>query len=95
MVVFEVRFGQVSMQVRRAGMMELPVHRALKQRKECFGRVRRGAVAHIFVSRMVHSAVAEKRWDLRLACVTRILRNVFELRQLRAANAPDLRAQQA
>ena len=59
-IVFEVRFGKVAVQVRFADVVELPVHGALEQREErldCVGVVE-AARANVLVSRMVDGAVS-------------------------------------
>ena len=59
MVVFEVRFGEIAVQVRFADMMKLPVHGTFQQREEQLNRVGmvEAARPNVFVSRMVDGAV--------------------------------------
>ena len=62
MVVFEIGFAKVAVQVSLADVVELAVNGALEQRKKAFNRIRvmEPASADILVSRVVDRAVTGK-----------------------------------
>src|ERR1700732_4341621 len=93
MVVFEIKFGQVAVQMGFRNAVEVTVNPALHDGEKRLNRVCvcKAAMPHVFIRRMVDGSVAGRffpglgetgassviKYDLRSTCVTIALRSVF------------------